>query len=522
MFKNQKGSAAIMAVVTMLFLTILAGAASTLVNGDLRFSKMNSDAIEAQFAAEAGAKRAISMFHQATQSWTWLDQTVGAENWINLANDGSKQYHVRTVLSGTQVVPAAPAAGGTYTITSTGRVNGTTRTVSVVVTVTAGTSDSVFSKYALYSQNDTYIWGGNGPNIQGDMGLAGGSNVKIESGYNFLKGKLYVKSIPTGWHDWLTNSMYVIDPDIGSLPVIIPAMPIMPAIPTSIPNGAATVTGPGTINQSVYYSTALSDFGGNLIASASDTTINVTNGLHLTKKGSYSNGTITASNGNLKLYINGSANLSNGSFIKATGNIDIYISGSLSLSGGSYIKSDNGNVTIIANQDINLTDNNNYIQAATSGELKMYSLQKSISLSQSCYVNGGTVTMQAQSNVNFANSSSVNKSSAYSNAIAYIYASGSTFTNDVVIGGAASQVTTTGPFDINNNVYAPNTLFISASGQTKISGSPTIGGMYTNGSLSISGSPTILHNTTAINLVTGGSSGGSGASPGVAIGSWSK
>lgn len=517
MFERQRGSATMLAIGTMMFLAILASAASTLVNSELRFSKINGDAIEAQFAAEAGAKRAISMFHQTEQVWTWLDVN-GTLNWQTLGEDANKRYHVKTELGGAQIVPANPAVSGEYTITSVGNVRGTTRSVTVKVTALSAVA-SIFNKYALYTQNDTDIWGGNGPNINGDMGLAGGSNVKIGSGYNFLKGKLYVKSIPAGWHDWLTSSMYVIDSNIGSLPVVIPAMPTMPTIPTSIPNGAAIITVPGTIKQSVYYSTALSSFGGNLIAEASDTTIYATNALHLSSKGSYSYGGITTSNGNLKLYVNGNVNLSNGSFIKATGNIEIYVSGSLSMSGGSYIKSDNGNVTIIANQGISLTDNNNYIQAAANRKLDIYSLQNSISLSNSCYVNGGTVTLQAKSNVNFANYSSVNNSSGYSNAIAYIYASGSTFTNNVIIGGAASKVITTGPFNINSNVYAPNTLFISSSGQTQISNSPTIGGIYTNGSLSISGNPTIVHNTTAINLVT---DGGSGSSSGITVSNWGK
>jgi len=519
MFKYQRGSAAMLAIVTMMFLTILAGAASMTVNSDLRFSKMNGDAIEAQFAAEAGAKRAITMFQQTAQVWTWLDTNASTTKWKNVSNDENKQYHVKVALNNVQTIPANPAVSGDYIITSIGSVRGTIRSVTVKVNVNNGTA-TVFSKYSLYSQNDTYIWGGNGPNINGDMGLAGGSNVKIESGYNFLHGILHVRSVPTGWHDWLTTSMYTIDSDIGSLPIVIPTMRTMPAIPISIPGGADTITGPSTIPNSVYYSTALSDFGGNLIASASDTTeLYATNGLHLTSKGSYSKGSITSSNGNLKIYINGSANLSNGSYIRATGNIEIYISGSLSMSGGSYIKSDNGNVTIIANQAINFTDNNNYLQAATNGKSEIFSLQDSISLSNSCYINGGNVIMQAQNNVNFSNNSSLNNSSAYSNAIAYIYASGSTFTNDVVIGGAASKVTTTGPFNINSNVYAPNTLFVSSSGQTQISNNPTIGGIYTNGSLSITNTPTILHNTNAINLVT---DGGSSSSPGVTVSNWGK
>ncbi|WP_378956351.1 pilus assembly PilX N-terminal domain-containing protein [Pelosinus sp. sgz500959] len=516
MINRQRGSVTMVAIIMVMFLAILASTANTLVNSDLRMSKTNSDAIEAQFAAEAGAKRAISMFYQKNQDWTWLDAN-STPIWQSLSTDQNKSYHVKTELASAQVVPVNPAVGGVYTITSIGKVRGTIKKVTVTVTVTGNSGASILNKYALYSKNDTYIWGGNGPNIKGDMGLAGGNKVKIDSGYNFLQGKLHVTSIPTGWHDWLTSAMYVIDPDIGTLSVVIPPLPTLPVISTSIPTGADIITGPNTASMpnSVYYSTALSDFGGGLIAGSSDTTLYATNGLHLTNKGSsYNKGWITASNGNLKIYINGDANLSNGSYINSKGNIEIYVSGSLSMSGASYIKSDNGNVTIIANQEINLTDNNNYIQAAIKGKSEIYSLKNSINLSNSCYINGGTVTLEAQSNVNFANSSSINKSNTYSNAIAFIYANGSTFTNDVVIGGAASQVITTGPFNINSNVYAPNTLFVSASGQTQISNNPTIGCLYTNGSLSVSNTPTIIPNANAISLITGGST------PSITVNNW--
>jgi hypothetical protein len=278
------------------------------------------------------------------------------------------------------------------------------------------------------------------------------------------------------------------------------------------------VSEPGIIEGAEYYNTTLSSFGGKLEATSSSTAIYATKGIYLTKKGPYDCGAITGA-GDLTLYVNGNINLSNGSYIEANGNITIYATGKIDLSNASRIKS-NKSIIIIANKGINLTDSGNNIQAPPSGKTSIYSLEDSISLSNNCFINGGMLTLQAKNNVNFANQSYINKDDAYSESIANIFANGSTFTNFVTIGGKAALVITTDRYNLNSNVNAPKTVFVSASGQSEISNSPKIAGIYTNGSLTVSNTPTITYDKDVMEAL--GLSGGGGGKAKVDLGKWSK
>ncbi|EAX47364.1 hypothetical protein TcarDRAFT_1382 [Thermosinus carboxydivorans Nor1] len=125
---NQKGSAAIMAIGVMIVLGLFAVAILPMVTNEVKFSKINSDAIEAQFAAEAGAKRAISAFNKQATDWSWLNSTQ------NLIKNVSNKTYVVTV----NPVPVGSPSPGTYTVVSIGTVNGVSRKVAVEVTVSGG------------------------------------------------------------------------------------------------------------------------------------------------------------------------------------------------------------------------------------------------------------------------------------------------------------------------------------------------------------------------------------------------
>ena len=127
---NQKGSAAIMAIGVMIVLGLFAVAILPMVTNEVKFSKINSDAIEAQFAAEAGAKRAISAFFEKATDWNW----IGLEQSL-VKNIPDKKYKVS--ISPTISTKGYPPPG-TYEIKSTGTVNGISKTVTVQVAVTGG------------------------------------------------------------------------------------------------------------------------------------------------------------------------------------------------------------------------------------------------------------------------------------------------------------------------------------------------------------------------------------------------
>jgi hypothetical protein len=511
----------------MLFFGIILAGLLPAATMTLRTSVSGSDGLAAQYAAEAGAKRAIAEFYQTTQDWEWIDN--GADNWNNLDNSGSSQFHVTITKNNTALVPASPPIAGVYIITSTGRYNDVIKTVKVQITVgnsNNGTNQyvngNVFNEYGVYSLGNVYIWGGENPKIYGDMGFAGNS-VEISSGSNFLLSTIHVlNKEPSGWHTWLTNSMYVIDSSLGNMTVNLPPIEDMPSILTTLgtqPSGTAQLTtSTTTLTNTAYYYNGSYTRGGNITATSSEATLYFNGQLHLSRQGSYGYGSITSS-GDIVLYVNGDINLSNGSFIRSSGgNITIYGSGGLSLSGGSYIKSDTGNVTIITNNNINLTDNNNYIQASTTGNLKVISRQGTISFNNNCYMDGGNVYLQAKNNVELRQTGSINNSAGYSDALAYIYANGSITTGSFKIAGAASLFVTTGPFSFSTNFNAPQTVFVSASGQTNVSNSPNIGGLYTNGSLNITNSPTLNYDSSILAKLglTGSGSGG------IEVNNWSR
>ena len=140
MMNNQRGSATVIALCLTFILGILSAGVAFMLNTEVHNSPKNRDVMEAKYAAEAGAKRAIIEFEKInnsqTPSWTWLNTDRAITN-----DSNTKKYHVITFLkSDTLKKPVTPVTttNNTYTIQSTGTVNGVSRTVIVSVEVSAG------------------------------------------------------------------------------------------------------------------------------------------------------------------------------------------------------------------------------------------------------------------------------------------------------------------------------------------------------------------------------------------------
>jgi len=506
MLNRQKGSATMIAIVTMMFLAILAGAASTLVNNDLRFSKTNNDVIEAQFAAEAGAKRAITMFYQTAQVWTWLDAD-NTPKWQSLGTDANKKYHVKTTLNNVQIVPTSPAGSGLYTITSTGSVNGTIRTVSVPITVTAAAAaNSVMSKYSVYSNGNLDIYGGStpAPYLNLDIGT-NGSYVKINSGSNFLLGKLYTSHAissdswyPNGPKDAKGNPTWYVQQtaaQVGALNATIPTVPTMPA------NASSNTALPSNVSYGCY-----------------NTTYSLPNDYYY-YNGSYqlNNTILTAASGKtVTLYING----------------DLYLTGTSSIIGDNVVIYTKGNVKLDSTSSIKVSN------ASKTSSLKIYA-QGTVYLTVNAEIDGDNVLIESNSSSDSAfkmdNYTSINKNST--TAVTQIYSNGSVYLtgNPVTIGGKAGMVVTNSYVKLDNSVQAANTIFIAndVSNQSSyITGTVNIAGIFVNGSLKIDGSPSVNKNSqkdailqtlgSALQNVTGGSPGSGSGSPTISIGIWNK
>jgi hypothetical protein len=122
---SQKGSATMLAVFVLMFVVIVMGGLIPLVNTQVSLTAKNQNVLEAQYAAEAGAKRAIVGLMQNRTDWTWADG-VTQQPFI----DGMKKYYA-VKISPSITNKNAPTTGTAYTITSTGTVNGVSKTITV-------------------------------------------------------------------------------------------------------------------------------------------------------------------------------------------------------------------------------------------------------------------------------------------------------------------------------------------------------------------------------------------------------
>ena len=178
---NHRGSVTIMAIGVMMFLGIILSGVLPMITQEVRSGVMNRDVVEAQYAAEAGAKRALVEFEKINKSltpdWTWMNLSRPF-----IANAAEKSYHVITYLQSDlskQHVTPVTNASNTYVVQSTGRVNGAEKQVNVVVTVTAGVSSPPVSPVF---PADTAIYAGgnvdfnNNGVVNNASTVAGGNN----------------------------------------------------------------------------------------------------------------------------------------------------------------------------------------------------------------------------------------------------------------------------------------------------------------------------------------------------------
>lgn len=164
MLKSQAGSATILGIMVMLFLVIASAGLLPWLTNETRMATRGRDVLEAEYAAEAGAKRAANEFNKINVSqspdWSWLNTDRPFTNDVN-----TKKYNVLIYVSGdagkTPVTPVT-TANNTYVVQSTGTVGRAVKTVSVNVSVTGGGGGGTKSSsdpnspfhYAAYSGNN--------------------------------------------------------------------------------------------------------------------------------------------------------------------------------------------------------------------------------------------------------------------------------------------------------------------------------------------------------------------------------
>lgn len=278
--KNQKGSALLLGIGVMVLLAALVTALLPWITAESRFGRNELDGVQARYAAEAGIKRALATFAQATPSWGWL--VGGAKEITNTAGQGT--YNVTICKKETTspfacLITTTPTGSGDYIITSTGMANGMTKVSKLGASFTAGGGG-----YATYAGGSLAI--GNNTNVNsGQLGYSG----------SFSSGK------PVDCPGSEPSNSCVIN---TSLPLPVYKLSDYSAA-TSAPLPSATLT------ETKYYHAGSWDVGNNKTWTGTDNTVTV-----IFVNGAFSSGNSfkikSGTNGAVLLYINGSANFSNG------------------------------------------------------------------------------------------------------------------------------------------------------------------------------------------------------------------
>ena len=434
---NQRGSVLIMSLLVLVVLGGMLVAASPMIVNEVKMNTVNRDMIDAQFAAEAGAKVGIAAVYAKNTDWSWLGSP---RNLVN--GNATKTYSVT-------ISPAPPAdgkliSGQAYVITSTGTVNNAIK--KVIVNVTPGGASNVFTKYASFSNGKIDI---NGTvNIIGD--LASNTGVNLNSSPGTITGTIFApkdavisenKPCKT---DGTTSCGIAKAAEILPSPETLDVASLIPAMPTFSMTGT-NLTSTWTSGQ----------WGGSTY-------------------------TLTASN----YFYNGNYNLNGHNYnIPAGTTTTIYINGKLNIMLG-YRITGGGNLVIYAKDGVQLSGG--YIDVGSSGSVGIYT-PNALEINKDSYINGQTVTVLAQKSTSTLNGGSIN--ATLKDAVTKIYTENFTINNSssVISGKGAGMVVATKDISITRG-SAENTIFVAGGDiSAKANTATVVGGLYANGKISITG-----------------------------------
>jgi hypothetical protein len=317
---NRQGASSILAMLIMVLFLMLLSAAAPMIVHEIRFFRINRDGIEAQYAAEAGAKVALMSLYKPSTVWNWVGQDVP----FDASFPTTQKKYVVTLTRADGVTPAVtdgqlPKANMVFTITSEGIVNN----MKKKLIVKAKTSLSNVLRYAVYSgsgnttMNTAVINGDTATNqtlttnnktvIHGD---ATASTIAVPGGV--ISGMAYCNSSA----NYSCRPMPVLAPlDVSDLRIP------MPAFPSPLPSGSNSHV--GNYRQST-----------NINTPGQPVTIYVQGGSFTLGSGN----SITGSH--ITIHAQGGVSLEQNALIQADsgGSISIYAeSGSVTLNKGSQI-----------------------------------------------------------------------------------------------------------------------------------------------------------------------------------------
>ncbi len=428
-YVNNSGSVSLLSIGVMLLLGIVIAGLLPMITAQVSLTSANQDSIEAQFAAEAGAKQGIVAIANAA----WADGST--HNF--LTDEDTTKYYVVSIIPGLSD-GNGPNSDTVYTITSDGYVGKAHKRVVVKAKALAGTGGSDVFKYAAFSNGNMLI---QNPMINGDVYT--NNMLKTTSLARMVSGTAYCKT--SAVENESLNIAQKVNKDAKSLSLDL-KMISMPDLSMTGTNLRETWT-----------------------------------------NGQWNGDTYALANGSY--YYSGGYDLNGHSYTIASGEfVTIYVNGSFSLMSGSNITvSPNSRLVVYANGNINF--NGGSILGNSTSNVEVYS-KGTISLSSNSYVNAGTVTMLANNSANSYSALQFNGGSVNKNlpgAISKIYANGYVPLNDasVISGQGTGMLVATGNVSLNGG-SGENTVIISGGNVQGNSGS-TVAGIYANGSLTMVG-----------------------------------
>lgn len=177
--EKNRGSVTVIGLIIVLFFIIMLAAIMPMTNTDAKISLMNRDNIQAQLAAEAGAKAAIAGLMQSGTNWAWIQNYP--DNRQVFSSTSTAKYAVKLEPNITD--GSKPISNRTYVVTSLGQVGDAKKKVSVCYDVPASGAIENSAVYIAGSLTyDQHL------NITGDIISGGAAPVGIEGSGNWQWG----------------------------------------------------------------------------------------------------------------------------------------------------------------------------------------------------------------------------------------------------------------------------------------------------------------------------------------------
>ena len=521
--QSNRGVVTVLAIGVMLFLSVILAGVLPMITQEVRSGAINRDVLEAQYAAEAGLKRAIAGLVAGDKNWDWVTE----KRTVPYTSEAGKTYKVELMLdTPTSLTDGDPPSSGWYHLQSVGIVNNATKKVRVKVQLTKGgggltgaLTNGVFGTAAI-NVNSSTINGSAGTNtafsgysstINGNLTAVGSNNSR----------DIYQRVTVTGT---TTDSTSTPPAQAVSVPTFATSF-VMPAAPNtsgaaSWPVGQSLWNASGvSVPAGIYQLNGQWNVGQSSVSIQPNATLYATNGMAFQNQSTIamgsngvlysgarltieSNGATVTMQPNTTIYVGNHFALGNSAILTMGDNAVLCVKGGMKLDNGSVFRT-LGKSRIYIQGDLELANNGNALSLGGDTEIYISGQLKMSNPSQIITAANSNVVIKANS-VSMSNSSSI--------------VSGS---------GSSLAVLAATTISLSNTASIGNAL-VMAQGNISIQGGSITGSVISTGAAVNLYSATVTYDPTMINLVisnnpdlvTGGGVGGTGGASTVSTSEW--